>query len=276
MDLGNEPAKRATRAFATELARLREERGLAQTSLAARLQVHRSLISHIEHERKIPTRAIAEKLDRVFGLVERKHFVGLYKRILYARNSPAWFIKWLEAEKQAIMLQSWDPLVIPGLLQTSAYARAVIGSNPTLGTAEMEARVQTRLARREILNKERPPTVWVLLDENVLDRPIGGPPVLAEQLHHLLEDARDPRVTIQIVPSMAGNPAGLVSAFQIARLPNGMEVVSVDSIIAGQPSADADIVAKAKMWYEAIKADAQPQSVSLNLVEDAVRRWTKT
>jgi transcriptional regulator with XRE-family HTH domain len=268
--------KQAIQAYATELARLRHKKGYAQTSLATRLRVHRSLISHIERGKKVPTRAMSEKLDQTFGLTASKHFVGLYEQIAQARNTSVWFIRWLEAEAQAVMLESWDPLQVPGLLQTSEYARAVISFNPTLSADEVEARVQKRVARRAIFDRASPPWVGVLIDESALHRPIGGPHVLVQQLRFLLEQARNTRLTVQIVPISAGNAAGLMGAFQIARLPNGIEVVSVDSLLAGQPSADVEIVAKAKMWYEAIKADAHPKSVSIQLIENAVSRWTKS
>ncbi|MFI0417432.1 Scr1 family TA system antitoxin-like transcriptional regulator [Spongiactinospora sp. 9N601] len=271
----HEFGKRATQVYAAELARLRQEKGFIQASLATRLRVHRSMISHIEHERKLPTRAISEQLDQVFGLTATKHFVTLYERIVQARASLKWFVEWLEAEERAVMLQSWDPLQVSGLLQTLNYARAVIGFNPLLSPEEVEMHAQKRVARRSILNRTSPPAVWILLDESVLHRPIGGAQVLAEQLRYLLDLAQNPRLTIQIVPTKAGNAAGLMTGFHIARLPNGVEVVSTDSIFSGQTSADTDLVAKAKMWYEAIKADAYPQGVSIQLIEDALSRWQK-
>lgn len=256
--------------FAADLTRRRKEAGISQTALSRRVRCHTSLISHVERGRRAPTVEFAEALDRAFHL--DGHFVDLFTQI---RHSPTlgWFARWVEEiEPQAAILQSWDPLVIPGLLQTPEYARAIFAT--TVPIDEVEERVEARMRRMEIFDAPDPPVFLAIIDESVLHRPIGGPKVLAQQLLQLLERAQDSRITIQVVPTASGCAAGMMSAFALARLRDGAEVVSADSVLSGLVTGDHDSVVRLKVRYDAIRADAYPQAMSLQVIEDAVRKWT--
>lgn len=257
--------------FAADLAECRKVAKMTQATLASRIRCHESLISHIENGRRAPTRDIAEEADRVFGL--DGHFAALFTKI---SQSPTlgWFARWVEEiEPRAVILQSWDPLLIPGILQTSDYARAIFQTTST--PEQVDERVQARTSRIAIFDSPSPPTFIALIDEGVLHRPIGGPNVLAAQLRYLLEMAHHPRITIQLVPTAAGCVPGMMSAFALARLRDGSEVVSADSVLSGQVTADHDAVARIKQRYDSIRADAQPKSVTHQTIEDAIRKWTK-
>jgi hypothetical protein len=111
---------------------------------------------------------------------------------------------------------------VPGLLQTEAYARALLGSSTLLGGDEVETHLITRMERQEILFREDPPHFTAVLDEQVLRRPVGGPEVMRDQLLHLAKVcAAQPRVRVQIVPISAGTYAGLNGPFVIATLRAG-------------------------------------------------------
>ncbi|MFE0150128.1 Scr1 family TA system antitoxin-like transcriptional regulator [Nonomuraea sp. NPDC059007] len=97
---------------------------------------------------------------------------------------------------------------------------------------------------------------------------------LAAQLRYLLEMARHPRITVQLVPIAAGCVLGMMSAFALARLRDGSEVVCADSVLSGQVTADYDAVARIKQRHDSIRADAQPKSVTHEAIEDAIRKWT--
>ncbi|RBQ21877.1 hypothetical protein DP939_04170 [Spongiactinospora rosea] len=265
---------RATATFAAELARIREEQGFTQTPLATRLNVHRSLISHIECEKKVPSKAIADALDQVFGLTATRHFGKLYEAIVYERGSFGWLEKWREIEIEAVWLQCWDPLLIPGFLQTYEYARAVIGYNPFFTPEEVEEHTRRRIGRRAMFDRESPPNVTCLIDECALHRPIGSPHILVDQLRFLLEWTERPRLTIQIVPMQAGNAAGTSAAFQLAKLPTGQEFASVDSLLGAECSTNPEMVAKVKIWYEAIRADALSRRDTIELLRAALTQWT--
>ncbi|MDF5752185.1 helix-turn-helix transcriptional regulator [Spongiactinospora sp. TRM90649] len=253
--------------FAAELVRLRQQTGLSQIALGARIGCHRTLISHIERGEKKPQRKIAEALDVAFELTDKKHFTGLYERLIREIGSLGWFGRWLEVEPQATYLRFWDPLLVPGILQTEAYARAIYQREPSLPANEVEQRVSARMERRSILRREVPPRVWVMIDETVLHRPIGGRAVLAGQLRFLLEMADHPAVTIQVVPIDAGCAPGLLSAFALAQLPNDMQVATIQSSGDGVVTTEPRLLSRLTLQCDIIRDDAYSQSESLRLIE---------
>ncbi|WP_187414621.1 helix-turn-helix domain-containing protein [Nonomuraea sp. PA05] len=257
--------------FAHDLTEYRKSAKMTQAALALRMRCHESLISHIETGRRAPTVDIAEEADRTFGL--DGHFVALFTRIA---QSPTlgWFARWVEEiEPRAVILQSWDPLLIPGILQTPDYARAIFqtGSAPD----RVEERVEARIRRISIFDGACPPTFLALMDEGVLHRPIGTADILAAQLRYLLELTRHPQITVQLVPVVAGCVPGMMSAFALARLRDGSEVVSADSVLSGQVTADHDAVVQLKQRYDRIRADAQPRFDTQQAIEDAIGKWTR-
>ncbi|MFC5825652.1 helix-turn-helix domain-containing protein [Nonomuraea insulae] len=271
MDLDSSDQMTPRARFANDLAEHRKAARITQAALAVRIRCHESLISHIERGRRAPTIDFAEEIDRNFGL--DGHFAALCTRI---SQSPAlgWFARWVEEiEPQAVILQSWDPLLIPGLLQNADYARAIFST--TASPDCVEERVQARTRRINIFAGPNPPTFLALIDEGVLHRPIGGPDVLAGQLRYLYELAQHPRITVQLVPIAAGCVPGMMSAFALARLREGSEVVSADSILSGQVTGDHGAVAQLKQRYDRIRADAQPKSVTKLAIEDAISKWTR-
>src|SRR5437868_7511930 len=172
--------------FVTELARLRIGAGMTKTALAEKMRVHRSLVSHVECLRKRPTMSFAEAADDAFGL--DGHFVNLAAQ-MSSYGVLGWFSKWVEeVEIHAVSIWTWDPMLIPGLLQTEAYARAVFESSQ-VPRVNVEDRVAARTGRRQILEGPTAPKIWVLIDEGVLYRPIGGKEVLRDQLRFVLEIA---------------------------------------------------------------------------------------
>lgn len=266
----NEPDQTSPRAqFAADLQRLRKDRGLSQVALSGYMSVHQSLISHVERGVRPPTQDFAEAADRTLGL--DGHFTHLYARII---QSPAlgWFSRWVEeVEPRATMLWTWDPLLVPGLLQTEAYARAIFAS--ISDPDRVDRQVQARVARVAIFNKPTAPSLLAVIDEGVLHRPIGGKRVLIEQLRHLLNLAQHPRITVQLVPIASACAPGMMSAFTLARLDSGAELVSADSVLSGQVTGDLAALARLKRRYDTIRADAQPRAVSQQTIEDAITRW---
>ena len=210
--------------------------------------------------------SFAEAADDAFGL--DGHFAQLVKQMSRS-GALGWFSRWVdEIEVHAVAIWTWDPMLIPGFLQTEAYARAVFesGSAPR---EDLEERIAARIRRRQILDGPTPPNVWMLVDEGTLHRPIGGAEVLRQQLCFLLEIARHPKVTLQIVPIDTGSATGMVSAFILARLPDGKEAISVDSFL-GKVSADQEVAQHLREKYENIRSDAYPKRVSLKVIEDAI------
>lgn len=202
--------------FGRELARFRKDKEITQRALAKHLNCSPSLDGHIETGSRNPAISLAEACDRYFNL-ETEHFVRLARRIHHSPYGPGWFMRWLEEiEPNAAILRTWDPLLIPGLVQTEAYARYVFLGHFSSSEEVVEQQVIARMERQQILNRPDPPDLYVLIDEWVLKRPIGTNEVMYEQLHHLAAVARRRHVTVQIVPYDRACTDGLTSSFIIA------------------------------------------------------------
>ncbi|MEV6155910.1 helix-turn-helix transcriptional regulator [Nonomuraea sp. NPDC052129] len=260
--------------FGAEMRRLREAAELSQAAVASRLGCTQTQVSRLEKATRTPSRSDAERLDQLFGMAEGVSFTHLYQRITAQPGSPIWFRNWAEEiEPTLVVLRSWDPLLIPGLLQTEAYARHIFSMEPRATPDGVKERVEARMRRQRILDRGRPPLVSVLFDAGVLHRRVGGPEVMREQLDRLLEVAAHPSVFIQVVdPDCL---PGLAGPFMIAELPNGQpDVISSDAPAQAQITADLDIVTSIRERYEAIRIWAYPERISLKMIEEARHAWT--
>lgn len=259
--------------FGAELRRLREEAGLSQQAVAVRLGCTQTQVSRLEQALRTPQREQAEILDRLFGLSEKGHFANLYRRMGSRPGAPGWFMGWVEEiEPNARVLRSWDPLLVPGLLQTEPYAREIFAREPRITPAEVEARVQARLLRQQILDSDDAPSLLALIDAGVLRRPVGDAALMRQQISFLLEVAQRPAVSIQLV-----DPAclpGLMGAFMIAELTNGPTTIHAESSAEGQVSTDPAVVTSVLDRYEAIRLWAYPEHVSLRMIKEVEQEWT--
>lgn len=259
--------------FGSELRRCRKKGGLSQAQLGERTTYSPDMIGKIERGERPPSAEFVKQCDEIFGI--DGHFDRLYQFMLQTPG-PAWFTRWLEEiEPRATVLRTWDPLLVPGLLQTEAYARHIFAREPKITPEEVEERLQARMLRKTVLDRGDPPAVWVLLDEGVLLRSIGGPQVIGAQMEHLLVMAQRSNVVIQIVPFAAESTVGLTGAFILAELPGGEpDAVYVESSVTGEVTTEHEIVASVWSRYDTIRADAYPQHVSLKMIQDGIDRWS--
>ncbi|GAA3441675.1 helix-turn-helix domain-containing protein [Planomonospora venezuelensis] len=259
--------------FGAEMRRMREEAQLSQAAVAARLGCTQTQVSRLEAATRTPSKADAEKLDLLFGSAGTKYFTRLYRRILSDPGGPVRSrTRVEEIESAARVLRSWDPLLVPGLLQTESYVRHLLGQGGRSAPGEADERVQARLRRRRVLDRDRPPLILALIDPGVLRRPVGGPAVMREQLGHLLEAARRPSVFVQIVDPAC--LAGLAGSFVIAEFPGGRpDSVHVDSPVREQATDEHDVVDSVWSRYEEIRLWARPERESLGMIEEARREW---
>ncbi len=134
---------------------------------------------------------------------------------------PSWFRTAVGLEESAALIRAYEPQVVPGLLQTEGYIRAITAASFPAATEEFTERaVALRLARQHLLSRPEPPGYWIVLDETVLRRPIGGREVMREQIAHLIEAAQRPKVTVQVIPFTAGWHPALYGMFWIFRFPD--------------------------------------------------------
>jgi transcriptional regulator with XRE-family HTH domain len=261
--------------WGAELRFYRDQASLSQDQLARRIGFSLAQVSSLETARRRPTRQVATLCDGVLdtgGALLR--LLDHLKRLLVRAGHPTWFGEWLEIERIATLLRTFQPSMIPGLLQTDAYARAVLHADrPADRDDDIEALVAARMERQAILDGEAPPRLVVMLDEAALHRPVGGPRVMAEQLDKLSEMTERQLVTVQLLPLDIGAHPGLGGAFVIASLPDAPDIVYRDSIGAGDVIDSPDFVSTITGLWESIRADALPQRSSIELVRSWAERW---
>ena len=210
-----DPETNAAAFLGAELRRARLAAGIkSQDKLAQMLGYDRSVIAKAETGERPPSEDVMEALVMTLGLGQVvTRLASLARR---STGIPAWFLDWVAIERDAVTLHTWQSALIPGLLQTPEYARAVLASWRLDTDGDIEAKLAARTGRQAILDRDDPPDLCALLDESVLHRCIGSAAIMAGQLEHLAQAARRPNVTIQLVPEQAGAYAGLSGAFWVA------------------------------------------------------------
>jgi transcriptional regulator with XRE-family HTH domain len=228
------------RRLGAELRRLREKAGLTIDQVAEALECSPSKVSRIETGQVSATPRDVRDMLGLYQVPESQREAMV--QIAREARQPGWWQKFVDVpdgvpayvglETAATSIDIYMSLIVPALLQTADYAKAVIGAvRPDLPSAEIDRRVELRLRRQALLDQERPPALRVLLDDTVLRRPVGGEEVMAAQRRRLLEDAARPAVTLQVLPTEAGVHAGMDGPFTIFGFPAPAErdVVALDS-----------------------------------------------
>ena len=260
--------------FADELKAAREQRGWSQADLAGHIPYSLSTISMVEALHRVPTRDLAAHLDKVFGTP------GTFARLegrLRDLPFPASFRPFAAFEAEATALDVFEHSLVPGLLQTPEYARAVLATRPNTAEDEIDNLVAARLARQVILTRDEPPPplLWALLDEGVLYRPVAPAEVMRDQLLSLVQASRRPNVTVQVLPYSAGGHTGLLGAFTIADLGGNPGTVNVEDITDGRVFEDPSMVSRVTLRYKSLQSEALPKGASRELIARvAEERWT--
>ena len=179
-----ETARTPRQVFGAMLRYYRERAGLSRTELARQISKSVSLIQAIELGQRAATADVTEDLERVLpadgALTRLRDEIG---DGLGYQAYPSWFQDWLVSEREAKKLRWFEPMFVPGLLQTEDYARAIFRTRFGMTSEEIDELVAARLKRQEILAREQPPAFWVIVDEAVLRRPVGGRYVMREQVN---------------------------------------------------------------------------------------------
>lgn len=205
-----------------ELRRLREEAGITIEQVAERLECSTSKISRIETGQNGVTPRDVRDIAGVYGVVG-DDAESLLQFAREARQKGWWQLygavltsAYVGLEAAADSIRSYEALVVPGLLQTEEYARAMIRvGRPEIDDGEIDKRLRVRMNRQSLLVQDDPLNLWVVLDEAVVRRPVGGRAVMRRQLDHLLASAELPNVTLQVLPFAAGAHAGMDGTFTV-------------------------------------------------------------
>ncbi|HEY1920562.1 MAG TPA: helix-turn-helix transcriptional regulator [Streptosporangiaceae bacterium] len=264
--------------FGKALKFYRERAGLSQTELAALSNYSNTVINKIEKGDRPPAEGFPERMDAIPQLDTRGELSRLWgwlKDSARHRAYPGWFDRWPDFEAMATMLRWYEPLILPGLLQTDQYARAVFRTRIGDTDEEIDDMVAARLERQAILDKDKPPTLWAVLDEGVLRRPVGGPHVMREQLNRLAEAARRPNIVIQVIPFSTGSHEGLRGgAFVLAEFSDHPAMGYQDTAVRGMIVDDPPDVSSLMFLWDTVKSVALPRAASLSLIEEVAKTCT--
>ncbi|MBT2383388.1 helix-turn-helix transcriptional regulator [Streptomyces sp. ISL-11] len=257
--------------FGTEVREWRVHLGLSQRELGEKATYGQQYVAKVEAGERLASLEFAVACDKAFGAPGT--FARLRERAA-RRGYPEWFEPYVRLEQRATTILDYSPALVMGILQTERYAHAVFRKAHPRDDLDVTAeKVARRLKRREVMEVENPPLLWVILDEACLRRMIGGPEVMGEQLAHLLREAESPHVTLQVLPFGAGAPASHF-AFNVMKFGDDEpDVLYVENPVSGQVIDSAASVADANVTYDRLRADALSPEASLALIRKVMEEW---
>ncbi|MBB4713678.1 Scr1 family TA system antitoxin-like transcriptional regulator [Streptomyces luteogriseus] len=255
--------------FGARVRRLRTAAGLTQAELGDRTHVVSTRITQIERASGAkPTLELARALDAALGAEDL--LVELWPYV-YREAFPDWSRKFMEYAERAGAVRQYAAHVVPGLLQTEDYARAVLSLDALLGSEEqLEERVAARMGRQDRLSSPERPELWVVLDEAVLRRPIGGQAVMRKQLARLLDAAVERHITVQVLPFDQGGHEAMGGSLTILTLPDGSEMAYTEGADYGQLIEEPVNVGRYKVIYDRLRAAALPPVTSLDMIRSTM------
>lgn len=279
-------AKALARVLGNYLRALRESRGLNPATAGSHIRAHTSKISRMENAHVSLKARDVEDLLTLYGVApkERAEIGDLVRRAAqpewwqaYGEVVPDWLQQLIGLERDAHVIRTYETQFVPGLLQTPAYAHAVVLSGRRLASpAEIERRVSLRLERQSRMMEPGAPVLWALIDEGVLYRPVGGRQVMADQLAYLLDVLRRPGIRLQIASyeaSAAATPGAAVTYLRFAQgfLPDVVYLEHMTSAVYLDRLEDLD---RYRAALDELSALAATPAASRVLLEEALLRYT--
>ncbi|MFI0806003.1 helix-turn-helix domain-containing protein [Streptomyces echinatus] len=271
-----------------QLEELRTRAGLSYAEAGAAIGVSHSTIRRMEAAKVARLRlADAEKLLQVYGVTDQEEIDTFLQSVREANKRgwwhgyrdvmPDWFAAYLSLEQAAVQIRAYENQFVHGLLQTEDYARALLtAAGPHASAEAVERRVALRMRRQELLARQGPPRLWVVMDETVLRRPVGGPEVMRAQIDHLVEVSRLPHITVQLMPFANGpHPALWAGAYHLFRF-RARELPDIAYLngLAGAVYLDkADDVVVYREALDRLSAQAASAKMTENLLAALRKEW---
>ncbi|WP_416982642.1 helix-turn-helix domain-containing protein [Streptomyces sp. T028] len=274
------------RRLGQELRRLREEKGMTAEQVAERLLVSQSKISRLENGRRSISQRDVRDLCGVYEVEDQRMVESLMEMAKDSRQQGWWhafgdipYSVYIGLETDAESLRVYEPQTVTGLLQTRAYAEAIIrGALPERPEAEVDKRVQVRLRRQErITTGDGPLRLWVVLDEAALRRVVGSRLVMREQLEYLAEMSRLPHVTVQVLPFEVGAHPGLNGQYTILEFADASDssVVYIEGVTSDLYLEKAYDVQQYSVMYEHLRAQALNVEHSRRVIDDLAKEYAR-
>ncbi|MFE3110704.1 Scr1 family TA system antitoxin-like transcriptional regulator [Kitasatospora indigofera] len=257
--------------FGTLLRRTREARGMSQGELARQIPCSRPHLTRIENGSRVPQHPLVTACDRILEtggeLLEIWEEVDWYAQV----DHPNWFQRFVLIEAKATSIQEFQTPWISGLLQTEAYARALISTGNAAGDPQLiEERVAARLARQHRLTGPDAPLLTVILAEVTLRQTVGGPQVMCDQLRHLLRVGRLPNVTIQVAPFSLGERVQFGTSLILLTSQDGKKRAYSESLAHGRFVEDPQEVQRWQRRYDLLRAEALSARDSAHLIRSVM------
>jgi len=270
------------RRLAAELRRLREQTGLTGDEVAnqlgwsgskvSRIELHRTGVKQADLNRLLDLYHVGEPhRSELFALARESSEKNWLEKA--AASFPPEYAEHLHAEAEAESVWNWEPQIVPGLLQTEDYARAIMSgwwSMFALTPADLERRVRARLVRQQLLTRDPPLQLSVVIDESVLHRKFGDKTVMNRQLARLAEASELPNVELRVLPLDGNHPIG-TGAFYYLRFAQVHEVplhdiVTVDHLMGNSYFEDDDDTNKFRIAFEHLVASSHDPALSRDLI----------
>jgi transcriptional regulator with XRE-family HTH domain len=265
------------RDFVANLVQMRGMRGWSQAELAAECFFSSGVIANMECFQRAPSVGHGQAIDKAFGLTGM--FEAKARAIQGGASFPDAFVSFPEHEGRADELYVYEHSLIPGLVQTERYARAVLSTLPDKSPDDVERELAGRMARQEVIVREGPQRVrlFALIDEAALSRPVAEPGVMHEQLTRLVEVSQLPNVSLAVVPYAAGAHIGLAGACTIAERAESASIVNLEDLADGRVTNDPVILKRVMLRFRALQGEALPTWVSRDMiVRMAEELWNGT
>ncbi|MFI5676722.1 helix-turn-helix domain-containing protein [Streptomyces cellulosae] len=274
------------RRLGQELRRLRELRGMTAEEVAERLLVSQSKISRLENGRRSISQRDVRDLCGVYEVEDQRIVESLMQMAKDSRQQGWWhafgdipYSVYIGLETDAESLRVYEPQIITGLLQTRAYAEAIIrGGSPETSDSEIDKRAQVRLRRQDRIAVEGEPLrLWVVLDEAALRRVVGSRQVMREQLEYLAELSQRPHITVQVLPFDVGAHPGINGQYSILEFSDAADssVVYIEGVTSDLYLEKAHDVQKYTVMYEHLRAQALNVDQSRQLIEDVAKEYAQ-
>ncbi|MER7111356.1 helix-turn-helix domain-containing protein [Streptomyces sp. NPDC000229] len=285
MAANNNPTVRR-RLLGAELRRLRKARGLTGTQVAAHLLVSQAKVSHMETGRRAVSPRDVRDLCTLYGVTDQ-HVVDSLMELARESSRQGWWYAYgdiphsvyVGLETDAASIHTYESLVIPGLLQTPAYAAAVIDETIPLVTVEQAAaRLKVRLRRQHrIYDPARRLRLWAVLDESALRRVVGSRDIMREQLEHLHTLSTEPHITVQVLPHTAGAHPGLSGQFSILQFPDSRQaVVYLERFTSDLYLEKPSDVQQYGMMYDHLQSQALSPDHTRHFIAETIKLYTSS
>ncbi|MEU6012776.1 helix-turn-helix transcriptional regulator [Streptomyces sp. NPDC047515] len=267
-----DPESSPEAAYGARMRRLREDRSWSQEDLAGRLAYSSQHISAVETGRKPPTLPFSCKIDLAFGTAGSADSFEREWRDMRLGVLLEGFPEYVGYESRAVEIRLFQIGIIPGLLQTEQYARALADGDVWRGSItpeQADERVSFLAQRQEALVRARPPMMLVVMDESCIRRPIGGPKVMDSQVQKLVEFAALPNTVLQVAPFGIGERRPFNLPVNLLTLPDRSMVAYAESHAQGHVDRESTSVLPLLTAYHQLQAEALSQAASVVMIEQA-------